>query len=114
MAGSKYINTAKKLQTACNKRFGVKLLINTRQWYSKDQERAVTQYILFQTIQNEDKAKDVNAELFKTHSQVQLVLFLRDYWYKLNGWKVPNDNEQWEEVKKEYAETKGMPDASTS
>lgn len=106
MAVTKYIATARKLQTACNKSFGVKLLINTRQWYSKDKDRAITQYSLIQTIQNEDKGKEVNIELFKTYSQVQLVLFLRDFWYELNGWEVPHDNIEWEEIKAEYGRTK--------
>lgn len=102
MAVTKYIATARKLQTACNKSFGVKILINTKQWYSKDKDRAVTQYRLIQTIPNEDRAKETNIELFRTYSQIQMVLFLRDYWYKLNGWEVPHDNLEWEEIKARY------------
>lgn len=99
MGATKYMSLAKKLQGACNRSFGVKLLINSKQWYSEDQGRAVTQYSIHQSVWNKEKQKDKNIELFKTYSQIQLLLFMRDYWYKLNGWEVPKDNEIWEEVK---------------
>lgn len=102
MAVTKYIAIARKLQTACNKQFGARILINTRQWYSEDKGRAVTVYTIFQSVKKEDKEKDVNVELFKTYSQIQLVLFLRDYWYSLNGWDIPHDNEEWEQIKEKY------------
>lgn len=95
----KYITTAKRLQTACNKRFGVKILINSKQWFSKDQNRAITQYSILQTIGEKENGRDINVVLFRTYSQIQLVLFLRDFWYKLNGWEVPTDNAEWEEIK---------------
>ena len=50
---------------------------------------------LLKTVKN----RDVNIELFSTYSQLQLVLFLRDYWYTLNGWEVPQNNTVWEEIK---------------
>lgn len=114
MAVGKYLTTAKKLQAACRKRFGVRLLINTRQWFSEDKDRAITQYTLCQTVyhwedgekRNKHPKHETNTELFKTYSQVQLVLFLRDYWYELNGWEVPHDNETWEAIKAEYGRTK--------
>ena len=102
MAVTKYIAIARKLQTACNVQFGARILINTRQWYSDEQKRAVTVYTIFQSVKKEDKGKDVNIELFKTYSQIQLVLFLRDYWYNLNGWNIPHDNEEWEQIKEKY------------
>lgn len=104
MAG-KYLSTAKKLQTACKKRFGVKLLINERQWYSDDKDMAITVYSVHQVINNENK-RTQSVELFKTYSQIQLVLFLRDFWYKLNGWEIPTDNKTWEEVKRQYDNSK--------
>lgn len=100
MAGS-YLHTAKRLQTACRKQFGVKLLINSRQWYSDDKDMAMTMYVI-QEVMYDDARNKKNIELFKTYSQVQLVLFMRDYWYKLNGWEVPTDNEKWEAIKKKY------------
>lgn len=100
MAGS-YLHTAKRLQTACRKLFGVKLLINSRQWYSDDKDMAMTLYVI-QEVMYDDARNKKNIELFKTYSQVQLVLFMRDYWYKLNGWEVPTNNEKWEAIKKKY------------
>lgn len=103
MAILKYMAIARKLQTACNNSFGVRLCINTRQWYSEDKHRAVTCYYLTQETENE-AGKKISVELFKTYSQIQLVLFLRDYWYELNGWEIPHDNEMWEEVKAQNAD----------
>ena len=105
MAGNKYIRTAKKLQTACNKQFGVKLLIDQRQWYPKDKDMAITVYTLYQAMPN-DKKSTTKIQLFQTYSQIQLVLFMRDFWYELNGWEIPHDNETWEELKKQYGERK--------
>ena len=101
----KYMALARKLQSACNSQYGAKLLINSHQWFSEDQGRAVTQYTVCQSTKRQDTGKDVNLELFKTYSQVQLVLFFRDYWYKLNGWEVPKDNAKWEEVKDQNGST---------
>jgi hypothetical protein len=101
MAGS-YLRTAKKLQTACRKLFGVKLLINQRQWYSDRKKMAMTVYSVTR-LDIDSNEKRIHTELFKTYSQVQLVLFMRDYWYQLNGWEVPKDNPVWEAMKDQYA-----------
>ena len=104
MAGTKYITIARKLQNACKKQYGEKLLIDQKQWYHYDKETTVTVYTLFKATG--EKGKSGKVKLFQTYSQVQLVLFLRDYWYELNGWEIPHDNEKWEEIKREYGETK--------
>lgn len=95
------MSIAKKLQTVCNQMYGVRLLINSKQWFSDDKNRAITQYTIIQTKKEDGKTSNVT--LFRTYSQVQLVLFMRDYWYTLNGWEVPQDNEVWEEAKRQYA-----------
>lgn len=97
---SSYLRTAKRLQTACRKLFGVKLLINSRQWYSDDKDMAMT----FYTVQKVDILNDkkIIVDLFKTYSQIQLVLFMRDFWYELNGWEVPTDNPIWEKIKEQH------------
>lgn len=102
---SNYISTAKKLQTAINNKFGLRILINTSQWYSEDQQRPVNMYTVKQVLNNE-KGKRNAVELFKTYSTVQLTLFFRDLWYELNDWEIPKDNEMWEEIKAKYEETK--------
>ena len=100
----KFTSTARKLQSAINGLAGDKILLNSKQWYHKDRQKAVTQYIVLRT--KEENGKKVNEELFRTYSQIQMVLFLRDYWYILNGWEVPTDNLEWEEVKAEYVRKK--------
>ena len=96
-----YAQLAKKLQGAINRKTGekgVKLLINTQQWFSKDKNRPVTVYVVRQTVQTIGDKK-TTIELYRTYSHVQLVLWLRDYWYELNGWELPTDSTLWEGVK---------------
>lgn len=97
--------TIKKLQTAINRRFGVKLLLNSRQFYTGTSEnRPITLHTISQQVYDKDKGKEIKIDLFKSYSYTQLAMFLRDYWYQLNGWEIPYD-ETWEEVKRKYAET---------
>lgn len=102
----KFDNVAKKLQNAINGKTQDKILLSSQQWFSEDKHRPITVFYVKQSRINND-GKRVTVELFKTYSQVQLVLFLRDYWYELNGWEVPTDNKMWEEVKQDYANAKG-------
>lgn len=94
---AKYAQLAKKLQSAINQRAEDKLLINTQQWYSEDKGRPITVYTIKQSIITNGKKNLV--ELFKTYSQIQMLLWLRDYWYEINGWEIPHNNEIWEEMK---------------
>lgn len=96
---AKFSQLAKRLQTAINQKSGTKLLINTQQWYSSDKGRPVTCYIIREGI---DKQLETR---FKTYSQIQMCLWLRDYWYTLNGWELPHDNLEWEELKRNYGTT---------
>lgn len=98
-----FAQTAKKLQTAINSRPGAKISINTSQWYSKDKGRPITVFTIRAAGPEDNYRK--SKEIFKTYSQVQMVLFLRDYWYTLNGWELPTDNETWEEIKRQYEQT---------
>ena len=84
-----------KLQTAINTHGGL-ILIDKAQFYSDDQQRPVSVYKIC-TRNESSKKKHV---LFKTSSQIQIVLYLRDYWYWMNGREIPTDNEQWNEVKR--------------
>lgn len=100
-----------KLQNAINNR-GYKILYNKTQFYSEQQNRPVTQYSIKRIIDNPEDAETNNkkrrqyVELFKTTSQIQIVLFLRDFWYEINGWEIPKDNEMWEEAKRKYYDKK--------
>lgn len=100
------ITMIKKLQRAINNR-GERILYMTSQFYSDDEDRPITLYSIKKAVLDEKKGRNVNVELFKSTSQIQIVLFLRDYWYQLNGLEVPRDNEKWEEVKRKYKEHNG-------
>lgn len=89
-----------RLQQAINAHGG-KILYSTSQFYSTQQNRPVTVYHIKTAVYDEEKERNVNIELFKTTSQIQVVLFLRDMWFEMNGWEVPHDNEMWEKVKED-------------
>lgn len=90
-----------KLQHAINDKGG-NLLYNTTQFYSETANRPVTIYIIKQAQWSEERQRMINVELFSSTSQIQIVLFLRDFWYKLNNWEVSTDNPVWEQAKEEY------------
>ena len=92
-----------KLQRAINEKYGQRILYNKTQFYSDQQDRPVTLYILKQAFWDEEKGRTRNIELYSTTSQIQIVLYLRDMWYELNGWEVPTDNETWNKAKEAYA-----------
>ena len=100
----KFAPTIKKLQSAINTKFNKKLLINHTQFYSEDSDKVLEFIVVKQAVWDDKKNKMVNVELFSSASDVQIVLFLRDYWYALNNWEVPTDNQQWVEAKKRYME----------
>lgn len=90
-----------KLQHAINDKGG-NLLYNTTQFYSETANRPVTIYIIKQAQWSEERQRMINVELFSSTSQIQIVLFLRDFWYRINDWEVPTDNPIWEQAKEEY------------
>ena len=93
-----------KLQTAINQNFGYKLTYNKTQFFSEDKNSPVTIHTIKRAVYNEEKGKNQYIELFSSCSQLQIVLFLRDLWYELNGWEVPSDNEDWNKAKEAYYE----------
>ena len=100
----------KKLQRAINEHFGEKILINKNQFYSKDADRPLELLIIKKAVWDESKQRFLNIELFSSPSDVQIVLWLRDYWYQLNGWEIPTDNEEWTKAKAKYEERKNALD----
>ena len=56
-------------------------------------------YLVKQAVFDDETGKHKNVELFKSTSQIQIVLFLRDFWFEINGWEIPTDNEQWNAIK---------------
>ena len=87
-----------KLQQALNMH-GDRIMYSTSQFYSEQQNRPVTVYHVKRAVWDEDKGKFMNTELFKSTSQIQIVLFLRDMWLELNGKPIPDNNEVWNEKK---------------
>lgn len=87
-----------KLQQAINGKGG-KVLYGTSQFYSDKQNRPVTIYSIKQAVYDDETGKHKTQELFKSASQIQIVLFLRDMWFEINGWDIPTDNEMWNELK---------------
>ena len=86
------------LQKALNLR-GLRIMYSTSQFYSEEQDRPVTIYHIKQAVYDSTKQKFVNQELFQSTSQIQIVLFLRDLWYSLNGKELPTDNEKWNAIR---------------
>ena len=94
----------KKLRSAINLK-GERLLYNTSEFYSEEQNRTVTIYTIKKQVWNPKLQKNKNIELFHSTSQIQIVLFLRDYWYTLNGMELPTDNEKWNKIREKIRET---------
>lgn len=105
MAVQKYLSVAKRLQNAINTTYDMKIIINISQWYSEKKKCLMNQYVVRQVFVDEE-GKKTSVELYKTYSTIRLTLFLRDYWFELNGWEVPTDNQMWEEIKKDYGDKK--------
>lgn len=95
-----------KLQNAINGK-GYKILISRNQFYSEDQNRPVTIYNVKQAVWDDDKHKNVNVDLFHSTSEIQIVLFLRDYWFTLNGWELPTDNDTWNKMRDKIKQKEG-------
>ncbi len=87
-----------KLQQAINLHGG-KILYSTSQFYSDKQDRPVTMYQVRQAVYDEVSGKYKHIDLYKSTSQIQIVLFLRDFWFEMNGWEIPKDNQTWNEIK---------------
>ena len=96
----KFTPTIKKLQKAININFDKKILVNKSQFYSDRSEKIIEMIVIKQAVWDAEKHKIVNIKLFESTSDIQIVLYLRDLWYRLNGWEIPTDNKQWEDIKK--------------
>lgn len=96
----KFTPTIKKLQKAINITFDRKILVNKTQFYSNTSDNIIEMIVIKQAVWDEEKRKIINVKLFESTSDVQIVLYLRDLWYRLNGWEIPTDNEMWNEIKK--------------
>ncbi len=100
-----FITTAKTLQKALEYGYGEHILITKEQFYSRTQERVVNMYVISKAIPDEENSsRSQSIQLFRTARQVDLVLFLRDYLFEVQGKEVPTDNEDWVQRKHAYYE----------
>lgn len=86
-----------KLQNAINQNGG-KILYEKSQFFSDKENRPVTIYRICQSIIT-DTGRHKKEKLFETTSMIQIVLYLRDIWYIMQGQTIPTDNEEWEVIK---------------
>lgn len=104
MAAAGQTRTIKKLQKALQCE-GELILITTSQFFSMKKHTTVTCYHIKKQIPSEtDLNKSSQVELFSSCSQIQITLFLRDYYYEVTGREVPHDNPLWEAAKAKYFE----------
>lgn len=104
MAAAGQTRTIQKLQKALLVE-GEYVLITTSQFYSLDKHKVVTRYHIKKQVPDPDNDnRSTVTELFNSCSQIQITLFLRDYYYQIKGWEVPHDNPIWEECKAKYFE----------
>ena len=103
MAAAGQTRTIKKLQKALQFE-GELILITTTQFFSLEKNTTVTRYHVKKQTPTEDRYKSVQTELFSSCSQIQITLFLRDYYYEVKGYDVPHDNPLWEAAKAKYFE----------
>ena len=102
MGAAAQTRTIKKLQKALQME-GELILITTTQFFSLEKGTTVTRYHIKKQVQVEgERYKSSQTELFSSCSQIQITLFLRDYYYEVKGMEVPHDNPIWEQMKAEY------------
>ena len=80
-----------KLLTAININGG-RLLLDRVQFFSEEQVRPITLYKV-----NEIRGK--KRTLFDTASQIQVVMFLRDYWFIMQGKELPTGQKDWVKIR---------------
>ena len=100
----KFGPTIKKLQRAINAKVDEKILVNKTQIYHDNSDTITEMICIKKAVWNAEKQRNKYVELFHSTSDVQIVLWLRDYWYELNEWEIPTDNEEWNKAKKAYEE----------
>lgn len=96
------IRTSKKIMQALNTR-DYKLTFNIKQFLGKDNKN-VSVYSINQAHWDDELGKYRHTELYSSASMVRITLFLRDMWYKENGWELPTDQPLWNDIRKKLEE----------
>ena len=99
------MQTSKKLIQALNSR-GYLLTFSAKQFMGREGQPH-NMYSVNQATWNEEKRRYSHEELYSTTSMVRMTLFLRDMWFKENGWELPTDQEAWNAIRKELEEKNG-------
>ena len=81
----------RRLQIALNSK-GLRILCNRSQFYSEKQNRPVTIYKVSQSVFDKSTGKNKHLELFSSASQIQVVLFMRNFWNLINDKPIPETN----------------------
>ena len=92
------LSMIRKLTLAINTNGG-RVLMDRVQFFSEQEGRPITLYKVCEVVpKGEGTKKNV---LFETASQLQVVLFLRDYWFVMQGKELPaKNNMEWVEIRK--------------
>lgn len=93
------MQTSKKLIQALNSK-GRKLTFSTKQFMGREGQPH-NMYSISEAIWNEEKRRYTHSEVYSTTSMVRVTLFLRDEWYKVNGWELPTDQAIWNTAREE-------------
>ena len=80
-----------KLLTAINMNGG-RVLYDRVQFFSREQNRPITLYKI-------NEIRDKKRTLFETASQIQVVMFLRDYWFIMQGKELPTGQKEWVNIR---------------
>ena len=93
--------TIKRLKIAIRNKYDIKLLVTTKEWFSEQNKVLMPYYIIYKHNYDPKTRKSSQEEICRCGIKIQVVLFLRDYWYTRNGWEIPKD-EYWDEKKERY------------
>lgn len=87
-----------KLRNALNLR-GHKIAITKTEVFLQNKVFPSTLYTIKKAEYNAQTGKNKYKELFKTFAEIQVVLYLRDYWYILNNEPLPEADDKWEAIR---------------
>lgn len=91
------LQTSKKLMKALNSR-GFIVTYGRREFMGRD-NTIHNMNMLYLLSYNEEKHKYESTPIYSTPSQVRLVMYLRDFWYIIEGKELPTDQELWNKLR---------------
>lgn len=99
---AKMYQTRNKLLGALNSR-GQKLTFSTKEFIGTE-GNTHKYYTISQGVWNDERRRYDHHELYSSVSMVRIVLFLRDRWFEINGWELPTDQKQWNDIRQKLKE----------